>query len=69
MADITMCINSSCPLARTCYRWRATSGMLQSRYKYRFITDAEGVSCDSYISIVNRRVAEVIGPNEVKGSE
>ena len=44
MADITMCKQSRCPLATSCYRYLATP----SEYQAYFIMDEVPEKCDEY---------------------
>lgn len=49
MADITMCTNTLCPLAGSCYRVQATpSDYWQSMASFEYQLDTNGVKCESY---------------------
>jgi hypothetical protein len=49
MADITMCVNTLCPNASSCYRVTATpSEYWQSYCDFKYQVGAEGVICSNY---------------------
>ena len=48
MADITMCMNKDCPLAKSCYRKTATIGMRQSMSDFKYEIVDGNVECDHY---------------------
>ena len=50
MADITMCLQSACPNAPTCYRVQAPRDeYLQSFAKFQYKVTDKGVLCADYI--------------------
>jgi hypothetical protein len=50
MADITMCANTLCPNAGTCYRVTATpSEHWQSVASFEYTIGVDGVHCDNYL--------------------
>jgi hypothetical protein len=51
MADIEMCINESCPLKKTCYRYMADPNeFIQPYGEYSYKKNAEGlITCDGYL--------------------
>jgi len=49
MADITMCLNTLCPNAATCYRITATpSENWQSMAMFEYTVGVGGVNCSNY---------------------
>ncbi len=50
MPDISMCIESKCPLSKTCYRFLATPSNPQWYSKY-----TPGENCESYIDINEKK--------------
>lgn len=55
MADITMCTNEPCPLARDCYRMMAESSWhWQSVARFQYEITEDEVICDDYIPVTNR---------------
>ena len=52
MADITMCINESCPKKGSCFRFLARPSEFQS---YAFFSGGDG-DCAYYILSVNRPI-------------
>jgi hypothetical protein len=52
MADITMCINQSCPKKGSCFRFLARPSEFQS---YAFFSGGDG-DCAYYILSVNRPI-------------
>ena len=49
MADIAMCINETCTLKETCYRYKATPNKLWQSYT-NFSQDKEGI-CEYYLKV------------------
>jgi len=55
-SDISMCMNDTCPLRETCYRFKATPEPLYQAYagfKYETKEDGE-VYCDGYWKLSER---------------
>ncbi len=48
MADITMCLNTQCPIAGTCYRIQAPADRYQSVMHFEYRVTRSGVKCDYY---------------------
>lgn len=48
MADITMCANTLCPIAGSCYRMTATPSDWQSMAHFKYEITAQGVVCDYF---------------------
>ena len=55
MPDITMCVNSACPIKETCYRFKAKPSEYQSMA--HFEPDADG-SCYNFIKFHSIRIEE-----------
>ena len=52
MPDISMCINTECPLRQSCHRYTAIPSEYRQAYttfKYRLINDNH-IACDGFIS-------------------
>lgn len=49
MADISMCMNKTCPIRTTCYRFLAPANDLRQSYcDFRCIHSKYGAVCDNY---------------------
>lgn len=48
MADITMCLNSACPVKEKCYRFTAPQSHYQTVANFEFKYDNRVVSCDYF---------------------
>lgn len=46
MPDITMCVNTKCPVKKICYRYRAIPDEYQSYANFKF--DFEGAFCEDF---------------------
>lgn len=51
MADITMCMNTGCPLANSCFRAQAIPSDRQSYAVFQYGLSAAGVLCEHYLSM------------------
>ena len=49
MPDISMCENKDCELSKTCYRFNATPGYVQSYSIFKPTTINGVVMCDNYM--------------------
>jgi len=49
MPDISMCENKDCELSKTCYRFNATPGCVQSYSIFKPVTIKGVVTCDYYM--------------------
>lgn len=48
MADITMCLNSACPVRHKCYRWTAPQSPYQTVAEFNFKYENRYVSCEYF---------------------
>ena len=69
MADITMCTNTLCPNAATCYRTTANTSERQSMAAFQYTVGEHGVSCDYYWSNFDREVAANVAVSVTGESE
>jgi len=49
MADITMCLNTLCPIAYSCYLNRAMPSKYQSYSVFQYEIRIDHVKCDNFI--------------------
>ena len=55
MPDISMCLNSSCPLCEECYRYKAKPSLWQA---YAYFAPDENGKCDHFMEIYKPRENE-----------
>ena len=55
MPDISMCHNSTCPLASRCYRQLAAADAWQSYMAFEWSEENGGIKCDGFIDVDERR--------------
>lgn len=52
MADITMCLNATCPNAPHCKRIQVLSSAMQSYAMFDYTLSSRGVECEHYLPLI-----------------